>query len=126
MHHHLAIALSKRNQPVEAEVHFREALDIARKEGPDRSDVVQLLLGYVSFLRHNDRAGDARPLAEEAVSLCRRHPDPLWGSRTRRAVIALKDVLGEVGDTNALAKLNLEFPTTARPGKAPAANAPGK
>jgi serine/threonine protein kinase/Tfp pilus assembly protein PilF len=117
MHHHLAIALAKRNQPVEAEVHFREALDIARKEGPDRSDMVQLLLGYVSFLRHNDRAGDARPLAEEAVALCRRHPDPLWASRTRRAVTTLKDVLGEVGDTNALAKLNLEFPTKARPGK---------
>lgn len=127
MHHHLAIALAKRNQPVEAEVHFREALDIARKEGPDRSDMVQLLLGYVSFLRHNNRADDARPLAEEAVALCRRHPDPLWASRTRRAVTALKDVLGEVGDTNALAKLNLEFSTAgSRPAKAAPAIPPIK
>ena len=126
MHHHLAIALSKRNQPVEAEVHFREALDIARKEGPDRSDMVQLLLGYVSFLRHNNRAADARPLAEEAVALCRRHPDLLWATRTRRAVTALKDVLGEVGDTNALTHLNLEFPAAARPGNSSPAAPPDK
>ena len=115
MHHHLALALAKRNEPEEAETHFREALDIARKEGPDRSDMIQLLLGYVSFLRHNHRAQEARPLAEEAVAICRRHPSRLWASRQRRAVTALQDVLAETGDTNALAKLNLEFPTAARP-----------
>jgi hypothetical protein len=115
MHHHLAIALEKRNQPAEAEEHFREALAIATKEGPNRSDMIQLILGYVSFLRHNQRANDARPLAEEAVDICRRHSSHLWASRTRRAVTALKDVLGETGDTNALAKLNLEFPPSARP-----------
>jgi tetratricopeptide (TPR) repeat protein len=117
MHHHLAIALANRNQPVEAESHFREALDIARKEGPDRSDMVQLLLGYASFLRHNNREADARPLAEEAVALCRRHPDHLWASRTRRAVATLKGILGDLGDTNALAKLNLEFPAAGRSGR---------
>jgi hypothetical protein len=88
--------------------------------------MVQLLLGYASFLRHNHRVEDARPLAEEAVALCRRHPDPLWASRTRRAVATLKDILGEVGDTNALTKLTQEFPATARPYKAPPANPPGK
>jgi serine/threonine protein kinase/tetratricopeptide (TPR) repeat protein len=126
MHHHLALALAQRNQPEEAETHFREALDIARKEGPDRSDVVQLLLGYVSFLRHNQRVEDARPLAEEAVALCRRHPNPFWASRTRRAVVALKTVLGELGDTNSLAKLNVEFPTRARAGRASPATPPNK
>jgi serine/threonine protein kinase/tetratricopeptide (TPR) repeat protein len=115
MHHHLAIALSKRNQPIEAEEHFREALDIARKEGPDRSDMIQLILGYVTFLRHNQRSADARPLAEEAVAICRRHSSHLWASRTRRAVTALKGVLAETGDTDALAKLNVEFAPASRP-----------
>jgi serine/threonine protein kinase/tetratricopeptide (TPR) repeat protein len=111
MHHHLAIALAKRNQPKEAEENFREALAIATKEGPNRSDMIQLILGYVSFLRHNQRSNDARPLAEQAVNICRRHKSRLWASRTRRAVTALKDVLSDTGDTDALAKLNVEFPS---------------
>jgi hypothetical protein len=70
-----------------------------------------LILGYVSFLRHNQRSNDARPLAEQAVNICRRHKSRLWASRTRRAVTALKDVLSDTGDTDALAKLNVEFPS---------------
>jgi serine/threonine protein kinase/Tfp pilus assembly protein PilF len=126
MHHHLAIALSKRNQPQEAESHFREALAIARKEGPDRSDMIQLILGYVSFLRRNHRSEDARPLADEAVSICRRHPSRLWASRQRRAVTALREVLTETADTNSLGKLNLEFPTAAKADNSSPAHPPGK
>ncbi len=126
MHHHLAIALAKLNQPEEAETHYREALAIARKEGPDRSDMIQLILGYVSFLRHNHRLADARPLAEEAVAVCRRHPERLWASRKGRAVATLRQVLTEIGDTNALAKLNLEFPTGSKADNSSPANPPGK
>jgi len=105
-HCNLGQILLAKGKPDEAEIHYREAIRIARKEmDPEYRDLPHWLVGLAKILRTNGKLAEARPLAEEALAICDRHPDQVgWWARDQ-AFFTLRAVLSDLGDTAALEAL---------------------
>jgi tetratricopeptide (TPR) repeat protein len=126
-HFNLASVLEGQGKLDEAEIHYRAALAIAREQmGPEYLD---LSSGpdLANLLRKQGKLAEARVLAEEAVAICRRHPDRVDRWVKDRSFAALGSVLTDLGDTNALEKLDLTVQQmNAKPKPAPAPDSQAK
>jgi serine/threonine protein kinase len=122
-HAGLARILAGQGKLGEAEIHHREALDLARKVvSADDAYLPGHIDSLANILRKNGKLAEARPLAEEAVAICQRHPDRVEPGTQRDAFATLRDVLTDLGDTNALEKLNLtvqQMDATQKPAPTP-------
>ncbi|MSU58721.1 MAG: tetratricopeptide repeat protein [Pedosphaera sp.] len=98
---HLGFAdlLQKQGKLDEAEFQYREALATARTA--KHINLPHFTASLANFLRRNGKLTEARPLAEEAVALCQRHPEQVARWMQDLAFGALRDVLTDLGDTAA-------------------------
>jgi tetratricopeptide (TPR) repeat protein len=111
-HNGLASILAGQGNLGEAEIHHREALALAKKVvSADDAHLLGLIDSLANILRKNGKLDEARPLAEEAVAICQRHPDRVE-PQARRAFATLRDVLKDLGDTASLEKLELTIQQT--------------
>jgi len=123
-HFTLAEVLEEQGKLDEAELHYRAALEIARNvNGVDKEDF-PCTAGLAGVLRKKGKLAEARQLAEEAVAICQRRTGRVAGWVRDRSFSTLKDVLTDLGDTNALEKLNLTNQTDAMPEPSPTPEPP--
>jgi tetratricopeptide (TPR) repeat protein len=109
-HKDLAGVLQRQGKYDEAEIHFRAALAIARKEmGPDYPDLIVFLSYLAAFLRDRGRPAEARTPAEEAFALCQRLPDLTDPFSRQKAFLLLTEVLIELGDIAAFETVAAQF-----------------
>jgi tetratricopeptide (TPR) repeat protein len=111
VHAHLSLGevLERQGKLDEAEIHYRQAAAIARKEGgADALDLPWPLSALANLLRQRGKLTEARAAAEEAVAICQRNPDRVSPSSQRDAFAALGDVLTDLGDTAAVETLDAQ------------------
>jgi tetratricopeptide (TPR) repeat protein len=110
--YHLAETLATLGKFTEAEVLFRDALERLRPTSSAASLREVPLLGVILHhlalvLWDQKKLSDARPFAEDAIILYRRHAD--WPLRERRhALDILDDILKGLGDMPALSAMRPE------------------
>ena len=114
-HKSLAEVLERQHRLAEAESHRRAALAIARNHmGSDNPDLSAPIAGLASILRKQGNLTEARPLAEEAVDICRRLPDRVDRWMQDLSLKTLREVLTDLGDTAAIKALDAQLDTKAK------------
>ena len=66
--------------------------------GADYLDLPMFLSALASVLSQQGKLLEARQYAEQAVDICRRHPDQIERSEKDAAVAALHNVMTKLGD----------------------------
>jgi tetratricopeptide (TPR) repeat protein len=91
--------LTRRRNFDQAEVHCRAAVTIAIQQmGKDYLDLPKLLSALAGVLSEQGKLVEARQYAEQAVDICRRHPNEVGRSQQDEAAAALNNVLTKLRD----------------------------
>jgi serine/threonine protein kinase len=98
-HSILGEILTRQRNFNQAEVHCRAAVTIAIQQmGKDYLDLPKLLSALAGVLSEQGKLVEARHYAEQAVDICRRHPDEVGRSQQDEAAAALNNVLTKLRD----------------------------
>jgi len=93
LHYWLAGILHGKGKSREAEIEYREAIEIGKREvGSDYLDLSGMLAALAIVLAEQGKLTEARQHAEQAVDICQRHPE-IPPDERRDAENALRKVM---------------------------------